>query len=69
MRGMGFSENLVEWTKSFMEERKVVRASDRHEGLAIEVVTGFPNDQKFHQSYLLCIFPLNMVEQRVRSML
>jgi hypothetical protein len=26
MREMGFDENLVEWTKSFMEERRVVIA-------------------------------------------
>jgi hypothetical protein len=42
MREMGFDKNLVEWTKSFMEERWVVIALDGYEGPEIEVILGLP---------------------------
>jgi hypothetical protein len=42
MREMGFDENLVEWAKSVMEERRAVVALDGYEGSEFEVITGLP---------------------------
>jgi hypothetical protein len=44
MREMGFGENLVEWTKSFTEERRTVMALDGYRGSELEAITGLAEE-------------------------
>ena len=42
MRGLKLDENLVQWTDSFMQNRKVIMNINGHDGEPEEVTTGLP---------------------------
>ena len=42
MRAAGVDENLVQWTDSFMRDRRVIMSVDRQEYEAVSVTTGLP---------------------------
>ena len=65
MRAMGIDENLVDWTDSFMHDRRVIMSVDGQDDEPREVTTGLPQGSPV-SPVLFAIYIALLVENRHR---